>query len=172
MLHLSSIVYFSQQLQVVSFLERDLVQIRTNQHRRCQYRGYNCRTALDQLSKRCRKLSQGSLSPYIMRAGSAIVPSMTSREAHPRSTATWRRIVGVAVGHFGQHFSPTKRWPKLLKKLISPTLPMKSKYEFLKRIVLHVTLPLSLIQNFLSRDIYPPSQNLASPPGNLQCRLV
>ena len=71
--------------------EYDLAQIRTNQRRSCQYRGYNCRTALDQLSKRRRKLPQGSLSPYIMYAGSAIVPSMTSREAHPRLTATGRR---------------------------------------------------------------------------------
>ena len=31
--------------------ERDHAHIHTNQHRRCQYRGYNCRTALNQLSK-------------------------------------------------------------------------------------------------------------------------
>ena len=49
--------------------EHDLAQIRINQHRRCQYRGYSCRTALDELSKRCTKLPQGSLSPYIMYAG-------------------------------------------------------------------------------------------------------
>ena len=65
-------------------------------------------STLDQLSKQRRKLSQGSLSPYIMYAGSAIVPSMTSREAHLSSTATGNCIVGVAVGRFGQRFSPTK----------------------------------------------------------------
>ena len=95
--------------------ERHLAQICTNQRRCCQYRGYNCCTALDQLSKRRRRLPQGNLSPYIMYAGSAIVPSMTSREAHPRSTATGRRIVGVAIGRFGQRFSPTKRWPIIAK---------------------------------------------------------
>ena len=113
--------------------ECDHAQIRMNQRRRCQYRGYNCHTALDQLSKRRRKLPQGSLSPYIMYAGSAIIPSMSSREAHPRSTATGKRIVGVAVGHYGQRFSPTKQRPKITKKIdkpYRPTLPIKSKYEF------------------------------------------
>ena len=94
--------------------ERNLAQICTNQRCHCQYRGYSCRTALDQLSKRHRKLPQGSLSPYIMYAGSEIVPSMSLHEAHPRSTATGRRIVGVAIGRFGQRFSPTKRRPKIM----------------------------------------------------------
>ena len=56
----------SQKVYTVILLhrqERDLAQISTNQRRRCQYRGYSCRTALDQLSKRCRKLLQGRLSP-------------------------------------------------------------------------------------------------------------
>ena len=66
--------------------ECDLTQVCTNQRRRCQYQGYSCRTALDQLSKQRRKLSQGSLSPYIMYtcSSSAIISSMTSREALPQ----------------------------------------------------------------------------------------
>ena len=100
--------------------ERNHVKIRKNQRRRCQYRWYNCHTALDQLSKRSRKLPQGSLSLYIMYAGSAIVPSTSSREAHPRSIVTGRRIVGVAIGRFRQCFSPTKWWPKITKKIRQP----------------------------------------------------
>ena len=89
---------------ISEFLYCDHAQICMNQRRRCQYRGYNCHTALNQLSKRRRKLPQGSLSPYIIYTGSAIIPSMSSHEAHPRSTATGRRIDGVAVGLFGQRF--------------------------------------------------------------------
>ena len=72
---------------------------------------------------------QGSLSPYIMYAGSAIVPSMLSREAHPRSTATGRRIVGVAIGRFGQRFTHKTTAKNYEKKSTSPTQPLKSKYE-------------------------------------------
>ena len=122
--------------------ERNLAQICTNQRCRCQYRGYSCRTALDHLSKRRRKLPQGSLSPYIMYAGSAIVPSMSSREAHPRSTATGRRIVGVAIGRFGQRFSSTKRRPKITKKIDKPYTTNDIQIR-IEKIFLHVTLPFS-----------------------------
>ena len=97
--------------------ECDLAQICTNQRRCCQYRGFSCRTALDQLSKQCRKLPQGSLSPYIMYAGSAIVLSMTSCEAHPRSTTTGRRIVGVAIDSV---FHPQNDCQKLQEKVDKP----------------------------------------------------
>ena len=110
--------------------EHNLAQIRTNQRLRCQYRGYNCHTALDQLSKRRRKLPQGSLSPYIMYAGSAIVLSMTSHEAHPKLTATGKRIVGVAVGHLGQRFSPTKRQLRIIKKIDKPYTTNVYEWEF------------------------------------------
>ena len=133
---------YSMPLLLLHRQERDHAQIRTNQRRRCQYRGYNCRTALDQLSKQHRKLPQGSLSLYIMYAGSAIVPSMSSHEAHPRLTATGKRIVGVAVGRFGQCFSPTKRRPKIMGEnrqalhyQCNPNINLKK-----KRIFLHVTL--------------------------------
>ena len=125
--------------------ERNLAQICTNQRCHCQYQGYSCHTALDQLSKRHRKLPEGSLSPYIMYAGSAIVPSMTSREAHPRSTATGRRIVGVAMGHFGQRFSPTKRRPKITQKIDKPyttvlviiKFPFRSSFTIVERSLRH-----------------------------------
>ena len=94
--------------------ERDHAQIRTNQCRRCQYRGYNCRTALDQLSKRRRKLPQLG-KPFTLHnvRGLSIVPSLSSREAHPRSTATGKRRVGVAVGRFGQRFHQQNDGQKL-----------------------------------------------------------
>ena len=39
-------------------------------------------------SQQCKKLPQGSLSAYIMYAGSSMVPLMTLRENHPRSIVT------------------------------------------------------------------------------------
>ena len=82
-------------------------------------------TAVQHLISSPNDVPQGSFSPYIMYAGSAIVPS---REAHPRSTATGKRIVGVAVVS-DSVFHPQKDG----KKSTSPT-------QF--QVNVHVTLPL------------------------------
>ena len=83
-------------------------------------------------------------SYHIMYTGSAIVPLMTSREAHPRSTPTIRRIVEVAIGLLDSVFIH-KMTAKFFENLQALHYQGDPHMIFLKSIFLHVTLPLTTL---------------------------